>query len=323
MLAVMQTAYKGSKIAQDMFDNWFANAKNTIAIKKVANVFRAKVGFGELEIDLTKLKNISYISTTGKAVPDTLTTALLHEFVHALTGRLDNITPLDFTGDTVKFANQIYKQLGLPEQVSYTGIDERGLHKLNYEYTNGAAIDAAITSDSTGMSTKTLGESRDLLIGGPSSNILVSSKGNDFLFGAGGDDTLNGGLGTDTAVYFGTKLDYDIQKNPDGSWSVVHARGAKDAGSDTLLNVEFVQFDGGQTYKLAQGGLTFQTDFALVIDTTGSMGSSIGSVKAQANSLINAVFADGKNDGRIGIVGFKDRYQWGTLTGYSSVYKSR
>jgi hypothetical protein len=36
------------------------------------------------------------------------------------------------------------------------------------------------------------------------------------------------------------------------------------------------------------------------------MGSSIGSVKAQASSLIDAVFADGKTDGRIGIVGFKD-----------------
>ncbi|MEG3875151.1 Ig-like domain-containing protein [Microcoleus sp. Z1_B5] len=43
-----------------------------------------------------------------------------------------------------------------------------------------------------------------------------------------------------------------------------------------------------------------------MIDTTGSMGSSIGSVKAQASSLIDAVFAGGKNDGRIGVVGFKD-----------------
>lgn len=117
---------------------------------------------------------------------------------------------------------------------------------------------------------------------------------------------MSGGAGTDTGVYFGKETDYDIQKNSDGSWSVSHARGAKDAGSDTLRNVEFLQFDGGKTYKLAKGGLTFQTDFALVIDTTGSMGSSIGSVKAQASSLIDAVFAGGKNDGRIGVVGFKD-----------------
>jgi Ca2+-binding RTX toxin-like protein len=36
------------------------------------------------------------------------------------------------------------------------------------------------------------------------------------------------------------------------------------------------------------------------------MGSSIGSVKAQAATLIDAVFAGGNNDGRIGVVAFKD-----------------
>ncbi|MEG3893371.1 Ig-like domain-containing protein [Microcoleus sp. Z1_A1] len=235
-----------------------------------------------------------------------LTTGLLHELVHALTGKEDNFTSLDYKGDTVKFANQIYKELGLPEQVSYLGSDNKGLHKLNYEYTNGAAIDAAKTEDERYLSSTSLGTSRDLLIGGSLDNTLLSGDGNDFLFGAGGNDTLSGGAGTDTGVYFGKETDYDIQKNSDGSWSVSHARGAKDAGSDTLRNVEFLQFDGGKTYKLAKGGLTFQTDFALVIDTTGSMGSSIGSVKAQASSLIDAVFAGGKNDGRIGVVGFKD-----------------
>jgi hypothetical protein len=208
--------------------------------------------------------------------------------------------------DNVKFVNQIYKELGHPEQVSYIAYDLKGtLNKLNYQYTNGAAIDAARSGD-INMSSAALGASNDLLIGGTSPNTLESGDGNDFLFGGGGDDELNGGAGRDTGVYFGTKADYDIKKNSDGSWSVRNARGAKDAGSDTLKNVEFVQFDGGKTYELKQGGLTFQTDFALVIDTTGSMGSSIGRVKAQASSLIDAVFAGGEKDGRIGIVGFKD-----------------
>jgi von Willebrand factor type A domain len=123
---------------------------------------------------------------------------------------------------------------------------------------------------------------------------------------------LEGGEGDDTAVYYGKQLDYDIRKNLDGSWTVNNVRGAKDAGSDTLKNIEFVQFDGDKiddpkkTYELKKKGLTFQADFALVIDTTASMGSSIDSVKAQASSLIDAVFADGKNDGRMGVVGFKD-----------------
>ncbi|MEG4340965.1 Ig-like domain-containing protein [Microcoleus sp. D3_18_C2] len=307
ILAALQTAYDGSSTAKTMFDNWI-NGGNIIDIQFLSGQFQAGGGNGRLEIDLAQLNNASYINPTGKAVKDTLVTGLVHELGHALTGRLDNVTPLDYKGDNVKFVNQIYKELGLPEQVSYLAYDRKGtLHKLNYEYTNGAAIDAARSEDAD-MSSAALGMSNDLLIGGSSPNILRSGDGNDFLFGAGGDDELNGGFSTDTdtGVYFGTPLDYDIQKNSDGSWSVRHARGAKDAGSDTLKNVEFVQFDGGQTYKLAQGGLTFQTDFALVIDTTGSMGSSIGRVKAQASSLIDAVFAGGNNDGRIGIVGYKD-----------------
>jgi|GEM_PF-257622 len=315
ILAVLETAYNNSSTAKAMFDTWINAPGNTIDIKFAAGKFEAfinatpsgTVGTGRVEIDFAELNNASYINTTGKAVPDTLTTALLHELVHALTGKEDNFTSLDYKGDTVKFANQIYKELSLPEQVSYLASDNKGLHKLNYEYTNGAAIDAAKTENEPFIATTPLGTSRDLLIGGPSANTLLSGDGNDFLFGAGGNDTLSGGAGTDTGVYFGNETDYDIQKNSsDGTWSVSHARGAKDAGSDTLRNVEFLQFDGGKTYKLAKGGLTFQTDFALVIDTTGSMGSSIGSVKAQASSLIDAVFAGGKNDGRIGVVGFKD-----------------
>lgn len=306
ILATLQTAYDGSSTARTMFDNWI-DAGNTIDIKFVSGVFQAYPSTGRVEIDLTFLNNASYISPLGTAVKDTLLTALVHELGHALTGKLDNVTNLDYKGDNVKFVNQIYKELGLPEQVSYIAYDLDGtLHKLNYKYTNGAAIDAARTDNAAGMSSAALGTSNDLLIGGPSKNILQSSNGNDFLFGAGGNDELNGGAGKDTGVYFGTPLDYDIRKNSDGSWSVRNVRGAKDAGSDTLKNVEVVQFDGGKTYELKKAGLTFQTDFALVIDTTGSMGSSIGKVKTQASSLIDAVFAGGKNDGRIGVVGFKD-----------------
>ena len=52
--------------------------------------------------------------------------------------------------------------------------------------------------------------------------------------------------------------------------------------------------------------MTYQTDFAFVIDTTGSMGDDIGAVKSQGSTIINALFADDKRDARIGIVGFKD-----------------
>lgn len=304
ILAVLQTAYNGSPTAKTMFDNWI-NAGKTIDISFLPGDFQAGTNTGVVEIDPSVISDLSYINDTGKAVKHSLLGALIHELGHALTGRRDNISATDYQGDNVRYVNQIWSELGLDKMISYTAQAESDRHRVGYEYTNGAAIDAAKTEDAN-MNSAALGASNDLLIGGSSANILQSSDGNDFLFGAGANDELNGGAGRDTGVYFGTPLDYDIRKNSDGSWSVRNVRGAKDAGSDTLKNVEVVQFDGGKTYELKQAGLTFQTDFALVIDTTGSMGSSIGRVKAQASSLINAVFADGKNDGRIGIVGYKD-----------------
>jgi Ca2+-binding RTX toxin-like protein len=304
ILADLQRAYEGSSIAQTMFDNWIAAGK-TIDIKFVPNVYQAYTGTGRVEIDPAYITTLSYINDKGTPVLHSQLGALVHELGHALNGTRDNISATDYQGNNVRFINTIWSQLGLDKEISYIAQARNDIHKLGYQYTNGAAIDAAESGDRN-WSSAGLGTSNDLLIGGPSANILESSGGNDFLFGAGGNDTLRGGAGKDTAVYFGTPLDYDIRKNTDGSWAVRNVRGAKDAGFDTLENVEVVQFDGGKTYDLKKGGLTFQTDFALVIDTTGSMGSSIGSVKSQAAALIDAVFAGGNNDGRIGVVGFKD-----------------
>jgi hypothetical protein len=321
ILNVLQTAYNGSATAKVMFDNWFAVAGNLLNISYVPGVFQAftrgGVGTGVVQIDPSYIKTLSYINDRGTPVLHSLLGALVHELGHGLTGRRDNISKTDYQGDNVRYVNTIWRELGLEKEISYIAQAKNDMHKVGYQYTNGAAIDAARTGDyvsdsrtgaitSYDWSSSALGTSRDLLIGGPSANILESGGGNDFLFGAGGDDTLRGDAGRDTAVYFGSPLDYDIRKDKDGSWLVRNVRGAKDAGKDRLENIEVVQFDDRKTFDLKRSGLTFQTDFALVVDTTGSMGSSIGRVKTQASSLIDAVFAGGKNDGRIGVVGFKD-----------------
>jgi Ca2+-binding RTX toxin-like protein len=226
----------------------------------------------------------------------------------------------------------------LDKQISYTATAYSTLQKGGYEYTNGTQIDAAYnvefqraveTSPGSGISINTLfnqgtglteddftsaplGNSRDLLIGGSSANSLKSGAGNDFLFGGGGNDTLDGGTGKDTAVYFGNKSSYEIKQNKDGSWKIRDKNtGAESAGTDKLTNIEYAQFDGGlfnlgkETVELKKNGLTFQKDFALVIDTTGSMGELIEAIKAQASSLIDSIFAQ-DIDARFGIVAFKD-----------------
>ncbi|MFN9403073.1 MAG: Calx-beta domain-containing protein, partial [Dolichospermum sp.] len=240
-------------------------------------------------------------------VEDTAVTAIVHELGHALTGRRDNgdyVT--DYKGENVKFVNQIYQELGLPEQISYIAYDDDGsLHELNFDYTEGATIDRAVSRDSD-WNSSAAGNSKDLLIGGPSANTLQSGDGNDFLWGAGGNDSLFGGNGTDTVGFKGKPTDYDLRQNPDGTWTSRHVRGAANEGTDTITNIEKVMFKGGETFDLKKKGLTYQLDFALVIDTTGSMGDDIGAVKAQGNAIINALFADDTKDARIGIVGFKD-----------------
>ncbi|WP_165375336.1 DUF4214 domain-containing protein [Roseovarius nitratireducens] len=307
ILAAMKTAYDGSATAKTMFDDWVAAGK-TIDIDFKAGKFQAFANTGDVEIDVSWLADNDYISPKGKAVEDTLVTGLVHELGHALTGKLDNNTKADYKGDNVTFVNKIYKELGLPEQISYTAYDSGDFLERDRDYTNGTAIDVAVTRDSD-ISThdNTPDNTKDLVIGGSSANKLQTGKGNDFLVGRGGNDTLSGGDGTDTAVYLNDELEYDVRKNDDGTWTVKHVRGAKTEGEDTLKNIEKIQFGSdGETFNLTKKGLSFQTDFALVIDTTGSMGSSIGAVKAQAATLIDAAFAGGAADARIGVVGFKD-----------------
>jgi len=313
ILADMKTAYEGSSIAKEMFDNWISTAGHTINIKYVPSVYQAytigDAGTGSVEIDPAYIQTLSYINDKGTAILHSQLGALVHELGHALTGRHDNTTWFDYQGDNVEYINTIWAQLGLDKEISYIA-QAWDLHKVGYTYTNGATIDAAVTSDDHITSSYLLGSSNDLLIGGPSVNILQSGKGNDFLFGDGGNDLLYGGDGSDTAVYFGLPLDYDIRKNLIGTWTVRNVRGTENAGTDILTNIETLQFDadGGrhQTYQLQKNGLTFQTDFAIVVDTTGSMWDDIASVKAVAADLVDAAFAEGTADARIGVVTFKD-----------------
>jgi hypothetical protein len=223
LLRTLETAYNGSVTARTMFDNWL-NAGRTISISNVPGVFQAYAGTGKVAIDLGYLKDLSYISDTGVPVLHSLLGALVHELGHALTNKRDSISLTDYQGDNVRFVNKIWQELGLSQEISYIAQARSDIHRAGYQYTNGAAINAARSGD-INMNSSALGVSRDLLIGGPSNNILQSGGGDDFLFGGGGDDQLDGGEGRDTAVYFGSALDYDINQNTDGSWSVRNARG--------------------------------------------------------------------------------------------------
>ena len=99
---------------------------------------------------------------------------------------------------------------------------------------------------------------------------LKGYGGNDTLVGGAGNDTLDGGAGTDTASFNGPSSNFTITKAFSG-YTVTDKTGA--LGTDTLLNVERVQFtdktvaldisgNAGQAYRVYQAAFNRTPDNA-------------------------------------------------------------
>ena len=98
--------------------------------------------------------------------------------------------------------------------------------------------------------------------------------------------------------YSGTFAQYDIRFLADDSVRITDTVNSRD-DIDILNNVEKAVFTD-KTVNLRLG-----LDIAFVVDTTGSMGDDIATVKASANSIVNAVFDSALNS-RIAVVGYND-----------------
>jgi serralysin len=79
-------------------------------------------------------------------------------------------------------------------------------------------------------------------VGGTGSDVITGNTANNKLTGGAGNDTLDGVSGTDTAVYSGPSSAYQVTQNADGSWKVVDLRAGSPDGTDTLKNIDFLQF---------------------------------------------------------------------------------
>ncbi len=80
-------------------------------------------------------------------------------------------------------------------------------------------------------------------VGGTGNDTLVGNTADNHLTGGAGNDTLDGVSGTDTAVYSGNSTDYRITANADGSWTVTDLRSGSPDGTDTLKNIDLLQFN--------------------------------------------------------------------------------
>ena len=83
----------------------------------------------------------------------------------------------------------------------------------------------------------------DYLNGGTGIDTLLGGGDNDVLIGEGGNDTLDGGTGSDIAVYHGDSSSASITRaGTAGAYTYTLNATASDEGTDTLTNIEWLQF---------------------------------------------------------------------------------
>ena len=154
----------------------------------------------------------------------------------------------------------------------------------------GGAGDDTLTAGSNedlltggaGADTMYGGADDDVLVGGEGADTMDGGTGDDVLFGDGGDDIIDGGADSDTAVWSGTRSEYIITDNGDGTFTVQDTVDGRN-GTDTVQNVEFFKFDDGtysDTNVVAAGGNNAPT----AVDDTGSV--------AQNDSVVIDVLAN-------------------------------
>jgi len=93
---------------------------------------------------------------------------------------------------------------------------------------------------------------KDVIYSDDAPDSIMAGAGDDYIHAAGGNDTIDGGFGRDTVGYYGNKSDYDISAlDSNGQLTVTDINLANgDDGTDTLKNVERLEFAGGDVELL-------------------------------------------------------------------------
>ena len=122
---------------------------------------------------------------------------------------------------------------------------------VNVNLAEGAATDATDVEDIgtdflTNIENVVGSSGNDHITGDAQVNALYTGAGDDVLEGGAGDDVLDGGEGSDTAVFSGNSADYSLTANvdEDGNFDGTYTVSGQD-GSDTISNIESLQFDNG------------------------------------------------------------------------------
>ena len=149
------------------------------------------------------------------------------------------------------------------------------------------------------------GAGEDIIQGGLGNDTISSGEHEDLLDGGKGNDHLDGGAGYDVAQYSGSYGDYAVTTNQDGSRTVRDLRVDSPDGTDTLVNVEALNFSDineiaidlagplpvkdfmrvvaqsdGRTYRIAKADLLkndldYQGDELSVSEVLGAVGGTV------------------------------------------------
>ena len=130
-------------------------------------------------------------------------------------------------------------------------VDDGGVDTLNFSaVTAGVVLDLtpgayssvgkiAAGANALANLTTALDATIEKAIGTAVADTMLGNAANNSFTGGGGDDTLDGAAGADTAVYAGTRASYTVTR---GAGSITVTGGAGTEGTDTLSNVERLQF---------------------------------------------------------------------------------
>ena len=116
------------------------------------------------------------------------------------------------------------------------------------------------------------GSANDTITGNSSANNIAGGAGDDLIEGNGDDDIIDGGAGTeDVAVYNDVYANYTITESG-GTYTVAHNGGAGADGTDTITNVEYLEFTD-QTIDLSTWPIVTATTTPTNTGAQGASGS--------------------------------------------------
>ena len=129
-------------------------------------------------------------------------------------------------------------------------------------------------------------------IGGSGADQIRGNSGNNTLRGNGGNDQIDGGLGIDTVVFSGNRSAYTI------TWNGQIGTVVGPDGTDTITNVEFLQFADQTIAATPTGGLVVSGDITNETISGTAFADAINGLGG--NDTINGLAGNDTLDGGFG-----------------------